>query len=57
MRNCTTLTVAHRLSTVQDYDRIVVVEDGRNAEEGAYNELVDGRGLFYQLLKGETDNG
>ncbi|WP_127579511.1 ABC transporter ATP-binding protein [Paenibacillus koleovorans] len=49
----TTIAVAHRLSTVMDYDRIVVVDDGEVAEQGTYRELVRKQGLFYQLLEGE----
>lgn len=56
MENCTTITVAHRLSTVQDYDQIVVVDQGRNAEQGTYEELIARGGLFYQLLKGESEH-
>jgi len=56
MENCTTITVAHRLSTVQDYDLIVVVDQGRNAEQGTYEELIARGGLFYQLLRGENDH-
>lgn len=49
----TTIAIAHRLSTVRHYDRIVVVEEGRNAEEGSYEELMERRGLFRKLAEGE----
>ncbi|MDD4850988.1 MAG: ABC transporter ATP-binding protein [Gemmiger sp.] len=49
MQGRTTLMVAHRLSTIQGADRIVVVEDGRVAEMGTYQELLDKRGAFYHL--------
>ncbi len=52
MVNRTTVAVAHRLSTVRQYDKIVVVEDGRNAESGRYDELVQQGGRLYQLLEG-----
>jgi len=45
----TSLIIAHRLSTVRDADRIVVVEDGRIAEQGTYRELLDAGGAFARL--------
>ncbi|MDF2814575.1 MAG: hypothetical protein K0Q81_775 [Paenibacillus sp.] len=45
----TTVAVAHRLSTVKDYDRIVLMEEGRSAETGTYEELMEQRGSFYRL--------
>lgn len=45
----TTIAVAHRLSTVKDYDRIVLIEEGQAAEEGSYEQLMDKKGAFYRL--------
>jgi ABC-type multidrug transport system fused ATPase/permease subunit len=45
----TTITIAHRLSTVQDADRILVLHRGRVAEEGRHAELVRGGGLYARL--------
>ncbi len=45
----TTFIVAHRLSTIRDADRIVVMEGGRIAETGSYEELMEKRGKFYEL--------
>ncbi|TNJ64369.1 ABC transporter ATP-binding protein [Paenibacillus hemerocallicola] len=50
----TTIAVAHRLSTVRDYDRIVVMDGGRNVEEGTYRQLLERKGMFYRLAEGET---
>lgn len=50
----TIITVAHRLSTIQDYETIVVIDQGRVAEKGTYEDLLRQRGLFYLLVKGET---
>jgi ATP-binding cassette subfamily B protein/subfamily B ATP-binding cassette protein MsbA len=48
----TTIAIAHRISTVIDYDKIVYVQDGKVAEIGSYEELLQRRGLFYQLVEG-----
>lgn len=49
----TTITVAHRLSTVQDYDRIILISQGKVLEEGSYEALMARRGAFYQLAEGQ----
>ena len=48
---CTRVVVAHRLSTVRHCDRILVVDGGRIAEEGSYDELLAKGGLFTELVK------
>eukprot|EP00667_Euglena_gracilis_P016104 EG_transcript_16821 len=50
MRGRTVLVVAHRLSTVQRADRIVVVADGAIAEEGTHADLLQGNGLYRQMV-------
>lgn len=45
----TTFIVAHRLSTIRDADRIVVMEEGRCVEMGTYDELMALGGKFYEL--------
>ena len=49
--NCTRVVVAHRLSTVRHCDRILVVDGGKIAEEGTYDELVEAGGLFAELVE------
>lgn len=45
----TTFIVAHRLSTIRDADRIVVMENGKCVETGSYDELMAKKGKFYEL--------
>jgi len=47
----TSLVVAHRLSTVRDADRIVVIHKGEKAEEGSHDELMAHQGLYYRLYQ------
>ncbi|MUT66121.1 ABC transporter ATP-binding protein [Paenibacillus sp. NEAU-GSW1] len=49
MEGRTTFIVAHRLSTIRNVDRIVVMKKGRIIEMGTYDELLEKRGEFYKL--------
>jgi len=49
MRNRTTLVIAHRLSTVQNADRIVVLDRGSIVESGSHEELLQRGGLYKRL--------
>lgn len=51
MAGRTSLVVAHRLSTIQDADRIVVIHRGEKVEEGSHQELLATRGLYYRLYQ------
>lgn len=53
----TVVVVAHRLSTVRDADKIVVLDKGRVAEEGTHKELTEKRGLYYKLVKNQLELG
>jgi ABC-type transport system involved in cytochrome bd biosynthesis fused ATPase/permease subunit len=45
------ITIAHRLDTVRQADRIVVLDNGRIVESGTHAELVDRRGAYFELLE------
>lgn len=47
----TRIVVAHRLSTVKDCDRIVVMDAGRIVEEGSFSQLMEKKGAFWQLAR------
>ncbi|MFF8680639.1 ABC transporter ATP-binding protein [Streptomyces sp. NPDC015237] len=49
--NRTTVTIAHRLSTVRDADRIVVLDSGRLAEQGTHEELLERNGRYAALVR------
>lgn len=51
MKQCTTFMVAHRLSTIRNVDRIVVLSHGAVIEEGSYDELMAKEGAFYRLKR------
>jgi len=51
MQGRTSLVVAHRLSTIQDADRIVVIHRARKQEEGTHQELLELHGFYYQLYQ------
>ncbi len=56
-RNKTVIIVAHRLSTVRNADKIVVLEGGRIIETGNHKELVDKLGAYYNLVKNQLELG
>lgn len=53
----TVVVVAHRLSTVRDADNIVVIDNGRIAEQGTHDQLVEIKGKYYTLIKNQLELG
>ena len=53
MEGRTTLVIAHRLSTVRDADRIVVMDSGRLVEQGDHRQLLSNGGLYAQLVQAQ----
>ena len=52
----TTLSIAHRLSTLRDADRLVVIEQGKIQEEGTAAKLEEQQGIYYKLMKLQTES-
>ena len=48
------LFIAHRLATVKNCDRILVIADGRVTQDGRYGDLVTQPGLFQELVRGQS---
>uniref|UniRef100_A0A669C4I6 Multidrug resistance-associated protein 1 n=1 Tax=Oreochromis niloticus TaxID=8128 RepID=A0A669C4I6_ORENI len=49
--DCTVLTIAHRLNTIMDYTRVLVLENGAMAEFDSPSNLISQRGAFYKMAK------
>ncbi len=53
MEGRTSLVIAHRLSTVQNADEILVIEEGSIIERGTHKELLERKGRYYELYTGQ----
>jgi len=56
-RGRTVVVVAHRLSTVRNADRIIVLDHGRIAESGNHDSLIRDKGAYYNLVKNQLELG
>ncbi|MEK7564333.1 MAG: ABC transporter ATP-binding protein [Patescibacteria group bacterium] len=54
MKGKTTIVIAHRLSTIQKMDRIIVLDEGKIAEEGTHKELLEKGGIYADLWSHQT---
>ncbi|KAI1716202.1 ABC transporter transmembrane region domain-containing protein [Ditylenchus destructor] len=53
-KNCTCVHVAHRLSSIRSVDKIIVLVDGKILEQGTHQELMEEKGLYYEMNQLET---
>lgn len=56
LKGRTSFVIAHRLSTIQKADRIFVIDDGGIKEEGSAQELLDKKGMYYELYMAQFKN-
>ena len=56
-KNKTVVVVAHRLSTVKNADKIIVLDHGKIVEEGTHKELTLKKGYYYELVKNQLELG
>lgn len=54
IRGRTTISIAHRLSTLRGADHLIVLDNGELVESGTHAELVEKRGVYYKLLQLQT---
>ena len=50
----TTLSIAHRLSTLNNADYLLVIDEGKIAEQGTHRELIEKKGIFHKLMQLQT---
>ena len=53
--NRTTIAIAHRLSTLRNATRLIVLDNGRVAEEGTHDELIEKHGIYYGLVMAQRE--
>lgn len=55
IENRTTFAIAHRLSTLANADRLIVLEKGEIAEMGTHKELLDSKGVYFNLVEAQSN--
>ena len=53
----TAIIIAHRLSTVKNADKIIVLDNGKVVEEGTHDELIKLKGEYFRLIKNQLELG
>ena len=57
LKGRTSFIIAHRLSTVKNADKIVVLDSGKVVEVGVHEQLISMRGYYYRLVKNQLELG
>lgn len=57
LKGKTAIIIAHRLSTVKNADKIIVIDNGKIIEEGNHNELLKRKGKYFNLVKNQLELG
>ena len=55
-RETTVITIAHRLNTIADYDKVIVMNRGKIIEVGAPYELIEKKGVFFEMVMNTGKN-
>ena len=55
MKDRTTIIIAHRLTTIENANQIVVIEDGKIIEKGTHNTLINKNGSYSRMIKRDFD--
>ena len=53
--NTTIIAIAHRLTTLKNCDKIIVLNKGKIEEEGKFNELIEKNGMFSDMYHGKLN--
>lgn len=56
IKDKTVIAIAHRLSTLNIMDRIIVMQNGQIIEDGTHKQLLNNKGIYYQLWQHQSDN-
>ncbi|WP_143005447.1 ABC transporter ATP-binding protein/permease [Desulforhopalus singaporensis] len=56
-KRITVVAVVHRLDTIKDFDKVAVTKSGKLVEFGSYQELINNKGMLYELIYGKKDPG
>ena len=55
-KNTTIITIAHRLITIADYDKILVMQKGKIVEIGSPHDLIENKSIFYEMVMSSGKN-
>jgi ATP-binding cassette, subfamily B, bacterial len=56
VRGRTTIAVAHRLATLRNADRVLVMDNGAIVEEGTHKDLLDMQGFYWRLVRSQSES-